>query len=120
MTPKQKILNFFTKNLLHEIAADHELTGISRLNKEELVAALSRKRSVNIEKILNGLSLEDLKTVCGGMALDDTGRKKADLVVRIMGRDGGSQVIVQVEEEPEKIARPKPSKKETPPQTQRF
>lgn len=130
MTPKQKILNCFTKDFLQEIAADHELTGISRLNKKELVAALSRKRSVNIEEILNGLSLEDLKTVCGGMALDDTGRKKADLVDRIMGRDGDSQVIVEVEEKskavaeaeeaPKKVARPKPSKKETPPKSNGF
>lgn len=130
MTPKQKILNCFTKEFLQEIAADHELTGISRLNKKELVAALSRKRSVNLEEILNGLSLEDLKTVCGGMALDDTGRKKSDLVDRLMGRDGDSQAIVEVEEkskavaeaeeEPEKVARPKPSKKETPPKSNGF
>lgn len=49
------------------------------------MATLSRKRSINIEEILNALSMDDLKTVCGGMELDDSGRRKSDLVDRLTG-----------------------------------
>lgn len=130
MTPKQKILDCLTKEYLQEIAAEYELTGVLRLNKEELVAALSRKRSVNIEEILSDLSLADLKTVCGGLGLDDNGRRKADLADRIMGRDGGGQIIIEVEDKskavaetkegPEKVGRTKRPKKEATPKPNGF
>ncbi len=100
MTPKQKILNCLTKDYLQEIAAEYELTGMSQLNKGELVTALSRKRSVNIEDILNGLSLDDLKTVCRGMDMDDAGRKKADMVDRLLGRDAEENGIARKKEKP--------------------
>lgn len=110
MTLKRKILNCLTKGYLKEIAEEYELTGVSQLNKGELVAALSRKRSVNIEDILNELSLKDLKTVCGEMELDDTGRRKADLVGRLMGRDGGKG-IAEKKKAPEKKVVPDATKK---------
>ena len=89
MTPKQRILNCLTKGYLKEIAAEYGLKGASRLNKGGLVKALSRKRYVKIEDILNALSLNDLKTVCQGVDMDDSGWKKSNLVDRLMGREGG-------------------------------
>jgi len=111
MTPKQKILDCLTKDFLQEIAADLGFKGMSRLNKGDLVAALSRKRSVNLEDVLNGLTLDDLKTVCRGMDMDETGRRKADLVDRLMQRNGGNKDVAEAEEKPEEIDKPKTPKK---------
>lgn len=97
MTPKQKILNCLTIAYLQTVANAHGLEGVARLGKEDLVTALSRKGSVKVEMILNDLSLEDLKTVCQGMEMDDTGRSKAELVDRIMGRDGGESTSTKKE-----------------------
>ena len=116
MTPKQKILDCLTKEFLYEVASEIGMTGISQLNKADLVATISRKRTINIEDILNKLSLDDLKTVCQGMALDDTGRKKADLVDRIMGRDGEKNGPVREKKKQTKQQNniPQPKKPKTP------
>ncbi len=86
MTPKRKILTGLTRTYQVELAVEAEVTGAARLKKDDLVVALSKKRSVKIENVLNGLSLADLKTICCNMGLDDIGRRKADLVARLAVR----------------------------------
>ena len=83
MTRKRQILECLTKSYLYEIAKNYEISGAYRMNAGELVDALSRKRSVEIEEILNDLSLQDLKIVCKGVGLDDKGRTKAFLIDRL-------------------------------------
>lgn len=56
MTPKRKILAGLTRTYLVELAVEAEVTGAARLKKDELVVSLSKKRSVKIENVLNGLS----------------------------------------------------------------
>jgi len=87
MAKKNRILSCLTRAYLIEIAYDYEITGVSGLKKDDIVRTLSRKRSVKIEEVLEGLSLSDLKTVCQGVGVDDTGRKKALLVDRLLDRD---------------------------------
>jgi type I restriction enzyme M protein len=71
---------------LIDIAKAKEISGSARLKKEELVATLSRKRSVRIADVLKELSLTDLKSVCQNMGVYDGGRRKIDLVDRLLGR----------------------------------
>jgi hypothetical protein len=87
MTRKRQILNCFVKPYLYEIAKYYEISGAYRMNAGDLVDALSRKRSVKVEEILNELSLQDLKIICQGVGLDDKGRTKAFLIDRLLNRD---------------------------------
>jgi len=87
MSRKRKILDCLTREYLLEIASNHEISGVARLKKEDLVRTLSRKQLVNIELILNDLSLADLKIICQGMGIDDTGRKKSFIIDRLLNRE---------------------------------
>ena len=56
MTRKRKILGRLTKSYLYGLAKDYEISGAYRMSAVDLVDALSRKRSVKIEDILNNLN----------------------------------------------------------------
>jgi hypothetical protein len=86
MAKKSQILNCFTKECLNDIAKDHGISGAYKINRNFLISILARKRSVNIEEILNDLSLADLKMICQGIGIDDSGRKKAILVDRLLDK----------------------------------
>ena len=75
MAKKSQILDCLTKDYLNDIAKEHGIAGAYRINRKFLISILSRKRSVNIKEILNDLSLADLKMICQGVGVDDTGRK---------------------------------------------
>ena len=59
--------------------------------KTQLVDALSRSRQAPLDEILQDLSRNRLKELCRAFDLDDSGRKKADLAARLMGRTAASK-----------------------------
>jgi type I restriction enzyme M protein len=87
MAKKSLILDCLTKVYLNDIAKGHGIAGASGIKKPDLIRMLAMRPNVNTEEILNDLSLEDLKVICQGIGVDDTGRKKAILIDRILGRD---------------------------------
>jgi len=87
MAKKSQILDCFTKAYLNDIAKDYGIAGASGINKDDLIRTLAKKPNVKTEEILNDLSLEDLKLICQGVGIDDTGRKKTLLIDRLLERD---------------------------------
>ena len=87
MSRKRQILDALSKTTLLEVARSHEITGLSALQKAEVVDALAGSRSVQPEDFLPSLSRDDLKAICREMGLDDSGREKAAIVTRILGRE---------------------------------
>ena len=87
MTRKQRILRSLYKSFLNTIAAEHGIIAANRIPYDDLVAILSRMRSVKVEKILRGMSLQDLKIICRNTCADEKGNKKAILIDRLLNRD---------------------------------
>ena len=63
----------------------YELAVDDRRVKAQLVDALARSRKARLEEMLLRLPRDRLKELCRVFGLDDSGRKKADLVARLMG-----------------------------------
>ena len=79
--------------ILAEVSADelrvnvdcYEFEVRDRRVKAQLVDALARSRQARIGEILQDLSRDRLKELCRAFALADSGRKKTDLVNRLIG-----------------------------------
>lgn len=71
----------------HELANQFELEGLSGLNKDAFVDALSRKRSLAPEAVLGALSRNELKSLCSSLDLDTSGREKQLLIDRLLNDD---------------------------------
>ncbi len=59
--------------------------GLSR--KDEYVDALVRARAVKLDAILDALPRKELKDICRGLGLDDSGKQKAVIKARILGEE---------------------------------
>ena len=86
-----------TKRAILAELTSHELRGAvdgcglrveDRRVKAHLVEAVARSRKARIGEILWGLSRDRLKELCRAFDLDDSGRKKANLVARLVGPAG--------------------------------
>ena len=53
--------------------------------KTQLVDALAGSRKVRLDEVLQELSRNRLKELCRAFGLDDSGRRKADIVARLVG-----------------------------------
>ena len=91
MPTKRAILAELTSHELRGAVDGYALQVGDRRVKTQLVDALARSRKARVEQILQGLSRDRLKELCRGFDLDDSGRKKADLVARLVGPTGASQ-----------------------------
>ena len=72
----------------HELRAVVDGCGLEvgdRRVKAQLIEAVARSRKARIAEILLGLSRDRLKELCRAFNLDDSGRRKADLVARLTG-----------------------------------
>ena len=67
------------------MVANHELHVDDRRVKAQLVDVLAGSRKVRLDEVLPELSRNRLKELCRAFNLDDSGRKKADLVARLVG-----------------------------------
>ena len=91
MPTKRAILDQLTAKELRAKVDSHELHVDDRRIRAQLVDALAGARKVKLDKLLPGLSRNRLKELCRALNLDDSGRKKADLVARIVGPSASSK-----------------------------
>ena len=85
MPTKRAILAQLTAKELRAEVDSHELHVDDRRVKAQLVDALAGSRKVRLDEVLPELSRNRLKELCRAFNLDDSGRKKADLVARLVG-----------------------------------
>ncbi len=60
-----------------------------RRSKEVAVDALTRSRRLDFAALLGELSRGELKAICHALGLDDSGKEKAPIVVRILAKTDG-------------------------------
>ena len=103
MPTKRTVLAEMTAEELRANVDYYELAVADRRVKAQLVDALAGSRRARVDEILGDLSRDRLKALCRALGLDDSGRRKADLVVRLMVPAGaieerrqGSQVASAV------------------------
>jgi type I restriction enzyme M protein len=75
---------------LLEVANGHGVDVSSRAKHDELVDALVGARSVSFDEVLAGLSRDELKAICDAHEMDRSGKAKAPIVARILGREPDS------------------------------
>ena len=86
MPAKRTVLAELTRRELRAALDFYELQVLDRRVKAQLVGALAGSRKARVEEMLQALSRDRLKTLCRALDLDDSGRKKADLVARLAGQ----------------------------------
>ena len=91
MPTKRTILARLSAEELRANAGYYELQVGDRRVKAQLVDALAASRKARLEQILQDLSRDRLKELCRAFGLDDSGRKKVDLVARLMVPSGGTR-----------------------------
>ena len=84
MPTKRAILAELTTDELRANVDYYELEVADRRVKAQLVDGLARPRKARVDEILQDLSRDRLKQLCRAFGLDDSGRKKADLVARLV------------------------------------
>ena len=85
MPTKRAILAALTAQELRTVADSYGLPVEDRRVKARLIDAVARSRKARIAEVLSDLSRHRLKELCREFDLDDSGRKKADLVARLVG-----------------------------------
>lgn len=85
MPTKRAVLAELTANELRVNVDYYDLPIGDRRVRNQLIDALARSRKARIGEILLDLSRDRLKALCRALALDDSGRKKADLAARLIG-----------------------------------
>lgn len=84
---KQSALAALTKKRLATLVQDHALSIATSKPKDELVAALAKAASPSFDEVLESLSRAELKEICKAHGLDESGKEKAVLIARILGRE---------------------------------
>ncbi len=91
-------LGVLTKPRLLEIAGALGLGLPGRLLKPELVDAIAASPRAPFPRILELLSRNELKAICRAAGIDDSGREKAVIADRILGRaDGDTATLTKAE-----------------------
>lgn len=84
---QRQALATLNKAQLRDLADFFDLAPPSALLKDDLIDLLARSKRASFEKILGELMLKELKAICLAAGLDDSGRSKAPIVDRILGRE---------------------------------
>ena len=84
MPTKRTVLAELTAEELRANVDYYELDVADLRVKAQLVDALAGSRLARVDEILAALSRDRLKELCRAFGLDDSGRKKVDLVVRLL------------------------------------
>ncbi len=92
-------LGVLTKPRLLEIADALVLGLPGRLLKPELVDAIAASPRAPFPRILELLLRDELKAICRAAAIDESGRAKATIADRILGRrpEGGTDTLTKAE-----------------------
>ena len=91
MPTKRAILSELTRGELRGNLDYYGLDVHDRRVKSQLVDALAASRKARLDEMLLGLYRDRLKELCRAFGLDDSGRKKADLVERLLGPAAASK-----------------------------
>ena len=91
MPTKRAILSELTRDELRDNLDFFELEVDDRRVTSQLIDALAGSRKARLDEILPYLSRSRLKELCRAFDLDDSGRRKADLAVRLLGPGAGSK-----------------------------
>ena len=86
MPTKRAVLSEITARELRDAVSRHGLCVTDKRVKELLVDALARTRKVATGEVLAALRLSRLKELCRALGVDDTGRRKAEIVARLTRR----------------------------------
>ncbi len=92
-------LGVLTKPRVLEVAAALGLDLAGRLLKSELVDAIAASLRAPFPRILELLRRDELKAICRTAGIDDSGRAKAVIVDRILGRrpDGTTDTLTKAD-----------------------
>ena len=92
-------LDVLTKPRLLEIAAALGLGVPGRWPKSEIVDAIASSARAPFPRILVLLKRDELKAICRAAGIDDSGREKATIADRILGRrrEGGTDTLTKAE-----------------------
>ena len=85
MPTKRAILDQLSAKELRAAVDSRELHVDDRRVKAQLVDGLAGSRKVRLDEVLLELSRNRLKELSRAFGLDDSGRKKADIVARLVG-----------------------------------
>ena len=85
MPTKRAILSELSAEELRAGVDHYELQVDDRRVKADLADALAKSRKARIDTILESLSRKRLKRLCQALNLDDSGRRKSDIVARLLG-----------------------------------
>ena len=91
MPTKRAILAELTAEELRASIDFYELAVADRRVKQQLIDALANSRKARIDEILQDLSRERLKELCRTFDFDDFGRKKENLVARLIRQAAASK-----------------------------
>ena len=84
MPTKRAVLAGLSAEELRANVDYYELAVTDRRVKAQLVDALAGSRRARVAEILADLSRDRLKELCRALGMEDSGRRKADLVARLM------------------------------------
>ena len=91
MPTKRAVLGELTAEELRANVDYYELEVADRRVKAQLVDALAGSRSARLDEILGNLYRDRLKELCRAFGLDDSGRKKVDLIARLLAPTGAAR-----------------------------
>ena len=91
MPTKRAVLAELTVEELRANVDHYELEVADRRVKAQLVDALAGSRSARLDEILGDLYRDRLKELCRAFGLDDAGRKKVNLIARLLAPTGATR-----------------------------
>ena len=91
MPTKRAILSELTREELRDNLDHYGLDVHDRRVRSQLIDALAGSRKARLDEMLCELSRARLKELCRAFGLDDSGRKKADLVDRLIRPTAGTK-----------------------------
>ncbi len=92
MATRSIVFGCLSRSRLLELANANGLSGLTGKSKDQVVEALAGARRVPTRGILEALTRDELKAICGECGLDEGGREKSPLIDRILGNDGNGVV----------------------------
>ncbi len=88
MPSKRDVLNQLKRDELLTAADRFELEIRDRRVRDEIVETLAASRKAGLADVLEDLPRTRLKEICRALDLDDSGREKAVLIARLVGKTG--------------------------------
>ena len=85
MPTKRAVLSELTRDELRDNLDHYRLDVHDRRVRSQLVDALAGSRKARLDEMLWALSRNRLKALCRALDLDDSGRRKGDLIERLVG-----------------------------------